>query len=231
MRGQTPAAFLKDALKASRDFFNGHGLKQLAGALPPAKLDAAGKQLIEKARADGFEAGFVFPPAPTMSAALEDMIRELATAPAAGVPDAQQYSEPWRPTAELLRTVESRGRPAGAYLLMHRPGRFPAETFGQTTTALDKQFAGRSWAGLTLPEYLVLQRRSCEEHGDHRFDDYLAEGERCQWMWLLDARVGDKVTMAYWNGGKNRVEVGWCKPTAKNKRKGAHPTVVVPLAG
>jgi hypothetical protein len=230
MNQRSTNACLKKALAVSQTFFNEHNLGMLADELPSAAQFAKDAEMkLEIARKSGLEIAFVFPPLALQKAHMADLIQRLAAAPANGAAEEQQFSEPWVQDLKGLQEAETRSRPLGPYLLMYRRGPFPDETRNLTAVQLDKLFARNGWTSLTAPEYLVLQRLAFEENGDHRFDNYVSNVVPSQWMWLLDSRVAKGVVMAYWNSGKHRIEIGWCKENNKNQRRGAHPTMVVEL--
>ncbi|MGH9317004.1 MAG: hypothetical protein ACRD1P_07855 [Thermoanaerobaculia bacterium] len=134
-------------------------------------------------------------------------------------------------TAELrtLKTAGIRNRPSGPYLLLYRPGPFPRETRDKKAGELDRLFESLGWRGLSIPEYLILQRVLCEKHSDHRFDLYARDVACSQWMWLLDSRLRTGVGMAFWNPRGCRVELGVSDDEVTNARRGAHPTVVIEI--
>lgn len=206
-------------LERSRAFYTAHGLTALAEALPAA-ADVA---LSEGALA------LVFPPVAVQQAALPELVERLASAPAEGLSADQQYGEAWVHDVDGLIAAQTRNRPDGAYVLALEDNPFPDETRNRTTPQLDKLFTERGWSNLTAAEYLVLQRLQAERHGDHRFDDYVGGDRPAGWMWLLDQRVPGQCVMAYWNPRAQRIELGRCRQGAKNARRGAYPTTVIPL--
>jgi hypothetical protein len=109
--------------------------------------------------------------------------------------------------------------------MLLRPEGADDDLRGLTAPALRKVLGHD--AGLTIGEYLVVQRAMFERHGDHRFDDYV--GDPSGWMWLADSMVGERTAMAYWYGPKRRIEVTACKTGSKNVRKGARRARVIPL--
>ncbi|HEX9796242.1 MAG TPA: hypothetical protein VGA52_04560 [Anaerolineales bacterium] len=217
-------------LKASRLFFEEHGLPDSANALPEQVNPSPDEEAaLRRALKAGLDLGFVLPPPSAQLEQAPKLLEATAVAELAGLPEGEQYQPPFSPVDDLLTSSEVRNRTEAAYLLRIGGNGYPDETRGRTGPQIDKLFREKDWTSLTFPEYLVLQRRSAEEHQDHRFDYYGRTVEDTQWMWLVDSRQGEGTFMGYWNPGKSRVELGWCKIGSKNPRKDAHPTVVVPL--
>lgn len=211
-----------DILSDSYRFFLEHELSTLAAALPQ-RLSAVGRAAVEQT--GDFDCAFVFPPVRLQREQTGALISTLLHSPAA-VDQTEQYAaEPWILKAFDLPAMETRNRPAGAYVLLYRDAPVPPETRSQASRAkLDRLFANENWNGLTFHEYLVLQRLWLESCGDHRFDHY-----DHQQMWLPDSRFGDKLVHAHWNPKAQRVEIGWCKPAKRHSQRGAHPTRVIAL--
>jgi hypothetical protein len=220
----------KSALSESAAFLRGHELAALFRELPAAvDLKAEAQSRFDQALAEGFDAAFFFPPVAAQKIHFEAMIKQLATAPAFGLSRTEQYTAPSLPEVRNLKTAPSRNRPAGPYLLMYRTTPFPRETREKSPPDLDKLFAAMGWNGLTVAEYLVLQRLLCEANGDHRFDLYAPDAVRSQWQWLLDTRLPTGVVMAFWNPKTCRLEIGPAPPGVNTARRGAHPTVIIPI--
>jgi hypothetical protein len=220
----------KSALVASASFFRSHELVPLARELP-ATIDLSAEQQgrVEQALTEGFDSAFVFPSVSVQKIHFEAIVKQLATAPAFGLPKNEQYTAPSVPDLWTLKTSPARNRPAGPYVLMYRTTPFPRETREKSAPDLDRLFGAMGWNGLTVPEYLVLQRLLCEKNGDHRFDLYAPDTSRSQWQWLLDTRLPTGVVMAYWNPKKYRIEIGAAPEGVNSARRGAHPTVIVPV--
>ena len=214
-------------LDTSRAFYREHGLAAWADALPDAAQlppDLGGRLRLAAER--GFTEGVAFPAPSVQAASLPGLIEAMAARTAPGVPQEEQYAEPY---ASALDGMQPRNRPDGPYILLYSAGPFPPETRNKSIPQLDRLFAERGWDALTVPEYLVLQRLALLRNGDHSFDLYTGDSERSQWMWLLDTRLPGGCVQGYWNPGKRRVELGACKAGSKNERRGAHPTLVVPM--
>lgn len=133
------------------------------------------------------------------------------------------YSEPAQVDFDLASPVTD--RPEGPYVLELAPT-IPDWSRGLTASGLRAVLAQRGLSGLTVFEYLVLQRRAYEVNGDHRFDDYV--GSPPGWSWLPASSSGPLLAMAYYYAANGRVEVSACKAGSKNPRKGSHVVTVVP---
>jgi hypothetical protein len=224
-------SLIDTALSNSRRFYETHQLDALAQALPAkANVSPEAQARLAAAQKEGLNAAWVFPPLPTQREQTTQLVRACAASPASQLAAAHQYAEPWVQDMAVLREAEVHHRPTSAYALLYSSGKYPDSTRNLTAKQLGVLFQEKGWTGLTAHEYLVLQRVASEQHGDHRFDDYVPDLARSQWQWLLDNRVPKGCIMGYWNPTARRVEIGWCKPDNKNPRRGAHPTIVIPLA-
>lgn len=217
-------------LQTSREFYTAHNMPDWAENLPAvASLTGEAQSILEKAHAGGFTLALAFPSPAVQSASLAKLLHEMGGAPVEGLPKEHQYTEPFLPIVDEMQAAPAKNRPDAPYILLSMPGPFPTETRGKQVPELNRLFAAMSWNGLTVAEYIVLQRRSVIEHRDHRFDDYAKETIRSQWTWLLDTHVPSGCAAAYWNPGKRRLEIYACKAGSKNERRGAHPTIIIPL--
>ncbi|WP_067650988.1 hypothetical protein [Nocardia harenae] len=150
--------------------------------------------------------GFAFPPAAAQRAQLPALLALAA------------YDRPAEVASDLLDGDID--RPDHPYLLVLPAERIQPWTRGRTAPGLRKALTAHGWSGLTVPEYLVLQRQSFDAHGDHRFDAYT--GDEPGWSWLPASTNGPLVGMAYYNPGSGTVQIAACKTGSKNPRKGAH---------
>lgn len=199
---------LNRTLDASRRFYATHNLVDWIDAIPSSVALAAGelKSLAEAARHD-FTSAFAFPPVALQMETLERLIDETARKPAP-VPDNQQYREPfladdWSRTSNgkvLQRTDDLGPREWGAYFLVLSPNPQP-KTWGLTGKQIREQFQAKDWHGLTVPEYLVLQRLFCEKFGDHRFFETPEDDSSAHSMWLIDSMDDKNCSVAV---GSNR---------------------------
>lgn len=215
-------------LKNSRDFYEAHGLSEWAEALQVSpQLDEGSLQRLGEAH--DFIHALAFPSPTVQSTTFPRLAEVMLASPIEEVPPEHHYSTPGFAMMEEMRAIPMRNRPDGPYLLLYMDGPFPEETRGKKVPELDGLFAAKGWNGLTVPEYLVLQRDSLLRHKDHRFDDYVNSPSGPQWSWLLDSHAPAHCVAAYWNPGKRHVEIYSCKQGSKNDRRGAHPTIVVAL--
>jgi hypothetical protein len=222
-----------EALEASRDFLIENRLGMLADQLPKKlSMTPAAEQSLSGAIDQGFGPVFVFPPLHVQSAAFEAMMDRLGGQPSASLEGDQQYGgPPWCYKIEALVASETADRPKGSYLLLMRGGLMPEESCNLTLSKIVRLFSDQGAVGLSMYEYLVIQRLMAERHGDHRFDDYYGhEDHPPGWQWLPATRCEGKSVMAYWNTKPQRVHLGHCGPGQKNPKKGAYPAVVVPIS-
>lgn len=203
------------AIRAARAFYRGHGLNEWAAALP------ARAARVRLPRRDGFDAAFAFPPVPVQLATQTLLFETLGTRPVRRLDAARQYGEPWVSDLGGLRRCAPRNRPLGPYVLLFRAAGPPSETLGLKAAAIESRFGNAGWAGLTLPEYLVLQRVATEAAGDHHFD--------AREQWLLDAGPEDARCAALWNPDARRIEVRFARMDQAVPGRGAHPALIVPM--
>ena len=138
----------------------------------------------------------------------------------------EQYTAPYFESG--TKTAQTRNRPKQkAYLLLYQSNPIPNETKGKSPNELDPLFTQKNWNGLTLEEYLILQRKETETNKDHRFDTYDDDQNKSQWTWLLDSRVSEGVGHAYWFPGSRQVRVSWYRPGFSSGGLGTRPAVVV----
>lgn len=118
------------------------------------------------------------------------------------------------------------GRPDGPYLVI-LDEEIAEWSRGLTAPALTRALRQHGSSGLSVLEYLIVQRRAFEVCGDHRFDDYT--GSSSGWTWLPASTSGPLHAMAYYYEKTDRVEISACKSGSKNPRKGAYTVQVTPL--
>lgn len=221
----------QDILLESRAFYSAHGLDVYNGHLPEGL--AITQEQIDAMGAQGFDRAIVMPPVAVQRAAVETLISTLLTAPAANLPPEEQYHTPWVYSLSDIQESTVHNRPEGAYVLFYRSQPYPDETRDLTGPSLQKLFKQHEWRFLTLFEYMVVQRIFVETHGDHRFDHYANHAAgKAGWGWVLDSSKDDRCFHTYWNPNKGQgsVHIGYCKPSNKNARRGAHPVKVVAVA-
>jgi hypothetical protein len=218
----------KSVLEASRAFLREHELGQLARVIPsPVSLVEPGAGRFYQAAAEGFDGAFLFPSVGDQRMHFEEILKRTAVAPAFGLGKADQYTQPLIGDVRALQTCEVRNRPLKPYILLYRTAGMPRETRDKRAGDVQTFFASMRWNGLTITEYLILQRLLCEKNRDHRYDLYSPDVSRSQWMWLLDSKPPTGVVMAYWNPARSRIELGMSSDDAANARRGAQPTIVI----
>lgn len=185
---------LDELVRTSRRFFRERNLLELAKGIPRSAVVREDAQaMLPMAERAGFVAAFVFPRFRRQMEHLDRIVDEMARKAAASVPDNQQYREPFiadgpmkEPNGKVLQRTEDLGpRSEGPYLYLFDPDPHPSAR-GKTARQIAEHFQARGWQGLTVPEYLILQRWLCERHKDHRFHDHGESPER-HWMWLIDS--------------------------------------------
>jgi hypothetical protein len=199
---------LQSTLADSCRFYRHHNLGDWATTLPAsptlADLDQA---TAGQAAKHGFTAAFAFPPFTLQMATLDRLIDETARKPAP-VPDNQQYREPfladdWSRTPNgkvLQRTDDLGGREWGPYLFVFSPNPIQ-KCWGLTGKQIREQFEAKDWHGLTVPEYLVLQRFFCEKYGDHRFFEQPEDESGAHALWLIDSMDDKNCSVALGKSG------------------------------
>lgn len=223
-------------VRASRRFLADHGLRDWAMAIPRQPAPARDvENLLEQAQRSGFHEGFAFPPFALQWATFDRLVDGCARQPTPQLPDNQQYREPfladnWTRVANgkvLQRTDELGERTAAPYVLL-LGGRPLTNCWGKTGKQIGEQFHAKSWHGLTVPEYLVVQRVLAERFGDHRF---FADPEdpTGHWLWLIDSMTADECAVAFGSGRGINIQATSVN-NRESKRAGV-AGVIVPLAG
>jgi hypothetical protein len=221
--------------EVSRRFYAGHNLADWAEALPAAAaLTDADRTALEQAAKHGFTAAFAFPPFALQVETLERLIDETARKPAP-IPDNQQYREPfladdWSKTANgkvLQRTDDLGGREWGPYLYLCSPNPIQ-KCWGLTGKQIREQFRAKDWRGLTVPEYLILQRYFCEKYGDHRFFEKPEDDLGAHWIWLVDSMDDKNCSVAL---GSNRgINIQATGINNRERKRAAIGGLIVPLS-
>lgn len=222
-------------LKHSRRFYRDHDLSDWLEPLPKSLPDLTDADLVQQAAKAGMTRAFVFPPFDVQMASLDRLIEATARKPAATLPDNQQYRAPFladtwskEPNGRLLqRTDNVDSRMYNPYLLLVAAE--PCKTaWGRTGKQIVELFESRGWQGLTVPEYLVLQRYYCEQFQDHRFFETPQDDAHSHWLWLVDSMTDTDMTVAY--GSARGLNLQACKIGNRDSRRAAVATLVVPLS-
>ena len=221
-------------VKGSRRFYREHGLAEWADAIPRRPAPATDVEtLLEQAARSGFTEGFAFPPFAVQMADFERIVDGCARQPALGLPDSAQYREPFladnwsrEPNGRVVQRTTDLGDRDRPYVFLFTP-KFLTNCWGKTGKQIGEQFSAKGWHGLTVPEYLVLQRLRAERHVDHRFVDE-PEDPTSHWMWLIDSMTETDCTVAY---GSNRgINLQATGMSNRESKRGAVAGVIVPLA-
>lgn len=192
-----------EVVQASRTWWSHHGLK-----FPAAASQATAPMALTEG-----QSAFAFP-AVEQQRAQRDEIAALGS-----------YGGAVSVVDELVPEVT--GRPDGSYLII-LDDEIAHWSRGLTAPALSRALREHDRTGLSALEYLILQRRSFEIFGDHRFADYTAT--LSGWTWLPASTSGPLHAMAYYYDKTDRVEISACKSGSKNPRKGAYTVQVIPLS-
>lgn len=191
---------LDQIIAASLRFYRQHNLVDWAAALPAAPADDPTAHA--DAAKHGFTLAFAFPPFALQMETLGRLIDETARKPAP-VPDNQQYGDPFladtwtkTPNGRVLQRTEDLGaRPWGPYVLWFAP--WPLQqAWGRTARQINEYLQAKGWCGLTVPEYLVLQRLLCEKHLDHRFFDEPEDDAGAHALWLINSMTDKDCAVA-----------------------------------
>ena len=216
-------------------FYGDHDLEDLANNLPESiKLSSEALAKLREAAEQGFDKAVLLPSLELQTAHLDELINQMATQPAPSMDDSDpnQYTAPYIETKAKSSIPQNRPTDK-AYLLLYQSNPVPQETKGKTFAAakqeLDKLFGEGKWNGLTLQEYLILQRQEFEANKDHSFDEYSDNADQSQWTWLLDSRAPSGCVAAYWNPRDRQVSLHWDEPENSYPKLGARPAVVVPI--
>lgn len=226
---------LSEVVKASRRFYRDHGLADWARAIPKAAAPVHDSALAQAEKA-GFTLALAFPPFAQQLAQMDPLIEATARRPAAQVLDSEQYSgevslsDEWSkaPNGKILQRIDDLGaRTGGPYLYLFSPAPYPT-AWGRTGRQIEELFHARDWHGLTVPEYFVLQRYFCEQHGDHRF--FAApEGDRgTHSLWLIDSM--DAANCSVVAAGPRGIDVRACSANNRDARRATVAGLLVPLA-
>jgi hypothetical protein len=221
-------------LDASLRFYTTHNLADWGDALPAAAdLSNDRHDSLAQAAKHGFTSAFAFPPFAVQMESLSRLIDETARKPAP-VPDNQQYREPfladdWSRIANgkvLQRTDDLGPREWGAYLLLFSPDPQP-KAWGLTGKQIREHFQAKDWYGLTVPEYLVLQRRLCERFGDHRFFEIPEDDSGAHSMWLIDSMDDKNCSVAV--GGNRGINIQAAGINNRDRKRATIAAMIAPL--
>lgn len=228
----TQAVDFDAALAVSRSFYRNHNLAAWEAALPRKARVNAADDVIEYSARCGFDTAFAFPPFATQVADLPALIEETLVKRAPGLPDDQQYSRTYvsdnwdkNPNNKVVqRTTELGLRTEGPYFVLLSTDPTTA-IWGKTGKQMVSHFESKNWTGLTVPEYLVLQRHFCERNRDHRFFATATDDSPAHWMWLTDSATDAACSVAM--GSARGSGIYGCKIGTKDGRRSATPTLLL----
>jgi hypothetical protein len=223
-----------EILEMSRRFYRQHNLADWAQALPlemPRGDDE--RRLLPATAKQVFTHAFAFPPFERQIETLDRLIDETARKPAP-VADDQQYVEPFladtwtkTPNGKVLQRRDDLGpREWGAYLYVFSPNPVP-QAWGRTARQIHEFFGAKGWFGLTVPEYLVLQRFFCEKYQDHRFFEKPEEDSAAHALWLIDSMTDKDCTVAV--GSHRGINLQAGSAANRDSRRAALAGVIVSL--
>jgi len=222
-------------IRKSRRFYKDHNLNAWAKAIPRAPVPARDvEELLEHANQHGFSGGFAFPSFQMQMQSFDQLVDACARQPSPLLPDNQQYRTPfladnWSRVATgtvLQRDHDLGERTTGSYVLLFTTAPL-TNCWGKTGKQIAEQFQARAWRGLTVYEYLVLQRVSAEIFTDHRF---FAEPEdpSGHWLWLIDSINQTDCSVAL--GNARGINVQATGINNRESKRAAVAAIIVPLA-
>lgn len=222
-------------LEKSRAFYKDHELGDWAEAVPRrGELTAAGESRLVWAEKAGWDESFAFPPFPLQMATLSRLVEAMARKPAPDLPDDHQYVEEpfladgWAraPNGKVLQRDHDLGpRLDGPYLFIF--SRKPVlNAWGRSGKQIADLLGSKNWQGLTVPEYLVLQRGLCERNRNHRFLDTEDE-PRGHLLWLVDSASEQAMTIA--GSNQRGIQILACPLGHRDARRATVAGMVFPI--
>jgi hypothetical protein len=229
---------LADCVKTSRRFYRDHDLLDWARAIPKA-ADAAlsHDSAVAPAEKAGFTRAFAFPPFVMQMEQFGRLIEATARRPTAQLSDNEQYSgqvslsDAWSktPNGKVLQRDDDLGpRTAGPYLLLFSPNPY-ATAWGRTGMQIQELFHAKGWHGLTVPEYLVLQRQYAEQFGDHRFFAHQENDGSAYALWLIDSMKDGECSVVA--AGPRGIDIRACSANNRDARRATVAGMVLQLTG
>jgi hypothetical protein len=220
-------------VKTSRRFYKTHDLADWARAVPRSPTPAGDVEpLLEHALAHGFTTGFAFPPFDVQRRSFEKLVDACARQPSALLQDNQQYRPPFlsdnwsrEPNGRVLQRDTDFGERNASYVFLFTT-RPLANCWGKTGKQIAEQFHAKGWHGLTVYEYLVLQRVFAENNGDHRFFSE-PEDPSSHWLWLIDSMNDTDCSVAL--GNARGINIQATGNGNRDSKRAAIAGVIVPL--
>ena len=223
---------LNEIRKTAEAFYRGHGLEKLADQLPQnIRLSPQQIERIKEAAKEGFDRVFIFPSIEQLATSRQTLIEQCATQPSAALSGTEQYTAPY--IDDTAKTPVIRNRPTQkAYLLLYSSQPIKEETKNLTHPQVTELFNQKKWNGLTLEEYLLLQRLEAESRGNHSFDAYSTNAVDSNSTRLMDSTSdagASRVLDAGWYPGNRQVRVLSNSSGGASPNLGARPSVVLSL--
>jgi len=226
-----------ERLTSWKDFYRSHNLENYAQNLPEELiLSPKAEQKIREAMEQGFDRMVFVPSVELQLQSTDALIQEMANTPVSGLKDEEndqygKHNKPYVDDTAKASTIRPNSRPSNQpYILLYQSAPIPQETKSKTYPQLEELFKTKGWDGLTLQEYLLLQRLECETNHDHSFDAYnVTDASKSNWSFLLDSQTPSGVVNASWSPESHQVSVSWYGSTYSNSGLGARPAVVVRL--
>ena len=221
-------------VKASRRFYRDHDLRTWVEGVPRRPFPAGDVEtLLGQANRAGFTEGFAFPGFGVQAATLDHLVDVCARRHAPGLSDNHQYAEPFladcwakTPNGKLLQRDGDLGaRVDGPYVFLFTPNPL-TNCWGKTGKQIAEQFHSKSWHGLTVMEYLVLQRFFAEKFGDHRFFEEPQESN-AHWLWLIDSMNDSDCSVAMCTARGINIQATGINN--RESKRGAIAGILVPL--
>lgn len=224
---------VREVKASSEQFYQEHDLQEFIDHLPAeVHFSSEAIERIREALKMGFDQAIILPESEFQKQSVDKLGDVLASQPIEHLDS--QHENQYSQAAYFeggTKTYDVNNRPFGkSYMLMYSSKPVPQETKNLNPDQLDELFVEKKWNGMTLGEYLVLQRKEFEQRGNHGFDAYSSDSQKSNWTWLLDSTIGsDKVVYARWHSVSRQVEVYWSSRAYSFPLLGARPVVVVEI--
>lgn len=234
-RTELPMYDFPAILRVSRRFYKDNGLAAWSKTIPKIPYPSRDVEaILEQAAQHGFDTGFAFPPFELQERTFDDLVDACARQPSAKLADNQQYGPPfladsWSREANgrVTQRRHDLGERASPYVLLLTTAPL-GNCWGKTGKQIAEQFHARGWHGLTVYEYLVLQRHFAESYGDHRFFSK-PEDPTGHWLWLIDSMTESDCAVAM--GNARGINIQATSINNRESKRAALAGVIVPLRG
>ena len=229
------------------DFYRKNDLKELADEIETATISLTKEQqeaIVEMVEKEGFDSAWIFPGNEIAQKNLAK-VKEGTEKTMDGLPSEEQYAEEGtylygEVASAFPGKIQNNNRPNKPYVLLYKSSqeadeetREPLKGLGDeevdnSAENLRKYFEKRGIKGLTLQEYLVLQRVITESKKDGENPHPDTEN----WTWLLDSELAPgssepgRVLRADWGPGGRQVEVDSDAPDDSGSDVGARSSAI-----